>query len=46
MKASDPLESRTMLDLGNTNIAEQDYDDDVMFSLHESEDDMDIQKRT
>ncbi len=47
MKASDPRETRTMHDLGNTNIAksmEKDYDDDVVFSLHESEDDMDVQE--
>ena len=44
VKASDPLESRTMHDLGNANIAEQDNDDDVMFSLHESKEDMDVQE--
>ncbi len=44
VKASDPLENRTMHDLRYANIAEQDYDDDVMFSLHESEDDMDVQE--
>ncbi len=33
-----------MHDPGNTNIAEQDYNDDVMFSLHESEDDMNVQE--
>ncbi len=44
MKALDALENRTMHDMGNSNAAEQGSDDDVMFSLHESEDDMDVQE--